>query len=197
MKKHYQDIISDNLLLKSDVICLQETWLEDDTILENLKISNYELHLNSNGKGKGIAIYYKKCTIKHEIDIKEDNMQLSKFTSSTIDILVLYRSQGGNHNDLMMKIADLTSRNKPQLVIGDFNFCYLENSSNSTKKYLKENDFKQIIKEPTHIEGNLLDQAHVRDVQRINNYSTEIHSKYYTDHKALAVMVKKSTNQSE
>ena len=178
--------------MKSGVICLQETWLEDDTILENLKISNYQLHLNSNGKGKGIAIYYKKYALKHEIDIKEENMQLSKFTSSNIDILVLYRSQGGNPNDLMMKIAELTSRKKPNLVIGDFNFCYLENSSNSTKKYLKENDFKQIIAEPTHIEGNLLDQAHVRDVQQINKYSTEIHSKYYTDHKGLAIMIQKN-----
>ena len=183
--------------MKSDVICLQETWLEDDTSIDDLKISNYELHLNSNGKGKGLAIYYKKSNLQHEIDIKEDNMQLSKFTSSTIDIVVLYRSQAGNHDDLKANLEAMINRSKPQLVIGDFNFCYLENSSNATKKYLEENDFTQLITEPTHIEGNLLDQAHVRDDQQINNYSTEIHSKYYTDHKALAVMVKKSTTQSE
>ena len=192
LKKHHQDIISDNIILKSDVIFLQETWLEDDTSLENLRISNYELHLNSNGKGKGIAIYYKKDTLQHAIDIKEENMQLSKFTSSTIDIVVLYRSQGGNLKDLTMNLEGLISRNKPQLIIGDFNFCYIENSSNSTKKYLKENHFKQLILEPTHIEGNLLDQAHVRDIQQVNKYSTEMHSKYFTDHKGLAIMIEKN-----
>ena len=191
LRKHHQDIITDALLSKSDIICLQETWLEDDMIFDDLIIPNYDLHLNSNGKGKGIAIYFKKDTLQHEIDIKKETMQLSKFSSSTIDIVVIYRSQGGNHNDLKENLATLMSKDKPQLVIGDFNYCYLENSSNSTKKYLQENAFNQLITEPTHIEGNLLDHAHVRDVQGMYNYSTEVHSKYYSDHKGLAIIVKK------
>ena len=44
----------------------------------------------------------------------------------------------------------------------DFNYCFLEESMNSTKKYLKENSFSQLVNKPTHIEGNLLDQAHVK-----------------------------------
>ena len=194
LRKHYEDIISDKLLLKSDVICLQETWLEEDTLSDNLSIQDYDLHLNSNGNGKGIAIYYKKNTIQHETDIKKENMQLSKFTSSSIDIVVLYRSQGGNHNDMKANLAALASKNKPQLVIGDFNYCFLKESMNPTKRYLQERSFTQIVHEPTHIEGNLLDQAHVRDVEKINKYSVEIHSKYYTDHKGIAIMIKKVCN---
>ena len=38
LRKHHQDMISDAVLLKSDVICLQETWLEDDLILDDLRI---------------------------------------------------------------------------------------------------------------------------------------------------------------
>ena len=50
-----------SLNLKSDdIICLQENWLEDDMSTEEFAIPNYELKLNSNGKGKGIAIYFKK-----------------------------------------------------------------------------------------------------------------------------------------
>ena len=60
-----------------------------------------------------------------------------------------------------------------------------------TKQYFHENLFSQIVEEPTHIEGNLIDQANVRDVKEINNYSTEIHSKYYTDHKGIAVLIKR------
>ena len=182
------------MLLKSDFICLQETWMEDDTTLDNLSIQDYDLHLNSNGKGKGIAIYCKKNTFHHEIDIREENMQLSKFSSSSIDIVVLYRSQTGNHNDMKANLVALASSNKPQLVIGDFNYCFLKESMNSTKKYLKENSFTQLVNEPTHIEGNLLDQAHVRDVKNINKYSVEIFSKYYTDHKCIAIMINKVCN---
>jgi exonuclease III len=157
LRKHYPDIISDILLLKRDIICLQETWLEDDVIVNDLEIEHYALHLNSNGRGKGLAIYYKKNIFKHETDVKEENMQISKFTSSDIDVLVLYRSQNGNLNLLRQHLEELMNSEKPTMVIGDFNFCFLEDSSQSLKNYLTEN-FSQLVKEPTHIEGNLLDQ---------------------------------------
>ena len=48
-----------------------------------------------------------------------------------------------------------------------------------------------MIQDPTHIEGNILDQAYKRDAGRIYEYSTELHSKYYTDHKGLAIIIKK------
>ena len=31
LMKHFLDICTDSNLLKSDILCLQETWLEDDT----------------------------------------------------------------------------------------------------------------------------------------------------------------------
>ena len=191
LKKHYDDISTDDLLLKSDVICLQETWLEDNQITEDLSIPYYNLHLNSHGKGKGIAIYFKKDTLKHEQDITEENMQISKFNSANIDIVVLYRSQKGNQQDLIKNLEAIKTRDKAQLIIGDFNFCYQEDSLNSILKYLKDNDFSQLIQEAPHIEGNLLDQAHVRDVRKTNMYKVEVQSKYYSDHKGLAIEVKK------
>ena len=126
-----------------------------------------------------------------EIDVKKENMQMSKFTSSTLDVVVLYRSQQANYLELNQNIEAMTNREKPQLLIGDFNFCYLDKSSNATKKYLKENNFSQLIKEPTHIEGHLLDQAYLRDNDGVLECTAEVHSKYYTDHKGLAIIVKK------
>ena len=87
----------------------------------------------------------------------------------------------------------LDTDDKPLLIIGDFNSCFLETSSNATKRYLKENQFSQLIKEPTHIEGNLIDQANIKDARRAYKYSAELHSKYYTDHKALSILVRKSS----
>ena len=119
-------------------------------------------------------------------------MQLSKFSSNLLQLVVLYRSQNGDHEVLAEILKTLVARDKPTLVIGDLNYCYLESSSNLTKQYFHENFFSQIVEEPTHIEGNLIDQANIRDVKKINNYSTEIHSKYYTDHKGIAVLIKRS-----
>ena len=40
-------------------------------------------------------------------------------------------------------------------------------------------------------EGHLLDQAYLRDGDDLLDISVEIHSKYYTDHKGLALIAKK------
>ena len=90
-----------------------------------------------------------------------------------------------------MDLEEMIERKKPQLVVGDFNFCCLDTPSNSTTKYLRRNKFEQLIKEPTHIAGNILDQAHLRNIRRDLRYTVKLHSKYYTDHKGLAIIVKK------
>jgi exonuclease III len=189
LNKHYKDILSDSLLLKSDIILLQETWLEDHTHTEDIEIPNFILQLNS--CGRGIATYYKENIFAHDRDIKEDHMRLSKFTSTNLDIISIYRSNPGNYEALNQNIEDLIDRKKPQLVVGDFNFCYLNSFSNSTKRYFSENDFEQLITEPTHIEGNLLDQVHLRDIKGNLQCTVKLNSKYFTDHKGLSIIVKK------
>ena len=188
LKKHFQDISSDDSLLKSDMICLSETWLDNDEISQDLHIPQYFLHLNSKGKGKGIAIYFKEDIFKHEFDIKEENMQISKFSSPDIDIITLYRSQRGNFTDLNENIELLKTERKPILITGDFNFCYIDSSNNPTRKYLLGKNFSQLINEPTHLEGHALDQAYIKgDIEA----RAETQSKYYTDHKGLNLLLQK------
>merc|ERR1711954_167816 len=163
LKKHYEDIRTDNLLLKSDLITLQETWLDNDEMREDLNIPGYELAINSKGKGRGIATYYNIDIFKHVADIKKDKMQLSKFCSENLDLVAIYRSKQGNQQDMNQLIKQLENRNVPQMVVGDLNFHYLEEGANSTKKFFKKENYSQLIMEPTHIEGNILDQAYVRD----------------------------------
>ena len=194
LRKHHDDIMSDINLLKSHIICLQETWLEDDTTTDDLQIPNYELHLNSRGRGKGIAIYFKNENFKHKCDIKEENMQLSKFTSYNLDVVALYKSQQESQANLNEAIKKMTTSEKPVLVIGDFNICYLDGTDNSTGKFMKENKFKQLINKPTHIEGNILDQAHFRDTRGRIECTAEVQSKYYTDHRSLNIIAKKKGN---
>ena len=191
LKKHYEDIEKDDIMLKSDIICLNETWADDDDIINELEIPHYELHLNSKGRGKGVATYYKKTLFKHASDIKRDNMQLSKFTSQMLDVILLYRSQGGDYDELIEHIDMMSSGEKPLLIVGDFNFCYLKRKHNRAKLHLEAKKFAQLINEPTHIEGHLLDQAYLQDKQVKLDVTTEIHSKYYTDHKGLAIILKK------
>ena len=85
----------------------------------------------------------------------------------------------------------MDSGERSLLVIGDLNFCYLTSGTNPTKQSLGRKQFTQIIQEPTHIEGHLLDQAYLRDCTHTLSWTVEIQSKYYTDHKGLAIIIKK------
>ena len=42
-----------------------------------------------------------------------------------------------------------------------------------------------------HIEGHLLDHAYIRDKKKMLNWTVYVQSKHFSDHKALAIMVKK------
>ena len=147
--------------------------------------------MNSRGKGKGIAIYYKPEYFKHELDINEDHMQLSKFSSRTIDIIILYKSQQESQRNLIQAIETMTQSSDAALVLGDFNYCYNKDSANAVNKYMKERKFKQLIAKPTHIEGNLLDQAYLLDTKKELSVTAEVHGKYYTDHRSLNIIVNK------
>ena len=180
--------------MKSDIICLNETWEESDHIRDDLQIPNYELHLNSKGNGKGVATYYRKDKFKHDADVKEDYMQLTKFTSQMLDIITLYRSQSGDCNKLNEHIDLMTTDGKPLLVLGDFNFCFLSNKNSRIKQHLEAKNFSQLITEPTHVQGHLLDQAYLQDKEGQLKWTTEIQSKYFTDHKGIAIIIKQLLN---
>ena len=190
LKKHHDDISSDDILLFSDLIALQETWLEDGENLEYLDIPNYNLHPVSWGRGKGLAIYYKNDLFTHIEDFKSENLQISKFQSTYCDIIALYRSQTGDNIQLRDKLKNMIDLERQTLIIGDFNFCYLSSMAKSLRDFLNFNKFIQLIREPTHIEGNTIDQAYFREG---NNRSWElknfIHSKYYSDHRGIAVII--------
>ena len=115
-------------------------------------------------------------------------MQLSQFSSPNLNIIVLYRSQHGRQRELNEYLKQMRSSETPQLVIGDFNFCYLTKTSSPTKSYLEKESYGQLVKEPTHIEGHLLDQAYMQDIEGKLEISLETQSKYFSDHKGIAMI---------
>ena len=123
-------------------------------------------------------------------------MQLSKFSSSTMDIITLYRSSNGNLQKLNQILNTLICSDKPILLLGDFNFCHLEFPLNNTRRFLQEKNFKELLNKPTHIAGNLLDQAHLRDPGGELICTATLQSKYYTDHKGLAIVIKRNSGNT-
>ena len=78
-------------------------------------------------------------------------MEKERGLQHNVDIIFLFRSQPANYKQLNQNIKLMTNNDKPLLVIGDFNFCFLDKSSNATKSYLSREHFTQLIRQPTHI----------------------------------------------
>ena len=116
-------------------------------------------------------------------------MQLSKFSSANLDLISIYRSSQGNLQEMNNFIKQLRNRNVPQVVVGDLNFHYLEETNNSTKEFFKQEKYSQLIMEPTHTEGNILDHAYVRDERNLLIFTAEVQTKYYTDHRGISLIV--------
>ena len=44
--------------------------------------------------------------------------------------------------------------------------------------------------EPTHTEGNIIDQVYVRDERKLLTFTAEVQTKYFTDHRGISLIVK-------
>ena len=66
----------------------------------------------------------------------------------------------------------------------------MEEGANSTKQLFTANKYSQLIREPTHIEGNIIDQAYFRDETGLMEITTETQTKYYSDHRGIAVVAR-------
>ena len=125
-------------------------------------------------RSNGIAAYYKKEEFTPSTTINKDNIQISKFCSFVLDVIVLYRSQSASYLKCKSYIDTTLDPRKNQFIIGDFNFCFINDSSNATAEYLRRQNFRQLVQEPTHIGGHLLDQAYFRQIGGAVEYEVKI-----------------------
>ena len=58
LRRHIEDVKSDPVLLQSDILCLQEIWLDPGEEEENrYQIEGFQGHFTCVGSGKGVAVY--------------------------------------------------------------------------------------------------------------------------------------------
>ena len=154
LRKHMEDVRRDPVLLKSHILCLQETWLEVGEEQDGrFQLEGYRAHFTSQGHGKGLAVYIKEgLTILGVTHISEPNIQLCKIVMGQIDIVTLYRSQDTPFSTAAHLLQSLIDREKDTLVLGDVNYCD-KKEENHFSNYLAGAGFRQLVTLPTHIRG--------------------------------------------
>ena len=188
---HFIDIECDENLMKADVIHLIETSIEKEDE-QNFSLEGYSSHYISIGNVKGLVIYFKSGVVEYEQEVTETNMQIVKLSSSELDTINVYRSRNGHSVELLNHIRKMLNVDKPTLITGDFNICYLTNKNNRMSQGLENHSFSQLVKEATHIRGGLIDHAYWRDTNRVwNDPEIQRYSPYYSDHDAICATIMK------
>ena len=89
------------------------------------------------------------------------------------------------------ELVSVIEADRPTLVTGHFNLCFVKNSTNSISKELLKLGFEQMVTTATHIRGGHIDHAYWRDQSSSwCRPELEIYSPYYSDHDALLITLK-------
>jgi hypothetical protein len=187
----FDNITSDISLQQSDVLILAETWIQEKTDMSNkFKLKNYESHLNSSGRGKGLAIFHKQ-EYKHINDHNVENINITKIESKDLDVITIYRSNDGSLGRLISKLEEIIKMSKSTIILGDMNICNKKTATNELRKFLEDKKFKKVINKATHIEGGHLNHVYIRNIGNFQETpNIEIIPKYYSDHDSICIVWK-------
>ena len=195
LRRHIDDVKSDPVLLQSDVICLQEIWLDPGEEEESrYQLEDFKGHFTCVGSGKGVAVYVKlKLWEKADYtfhSFSEPFLQFGKVSLKNLDIITIYRSQDEPFFRAAHFLKEFIDLEKTTLIVGDFNYCAAKDT-NELSTFLTRQKFNQLVTLPTHIKGGLLDHAHLRQ-SKGHKKNTEVttFTHYFSDHDSVAVILR-------
>ena len=140
------------------------------------------------GKGKGVAAFLDAQYIESDA-IKTQDFQMASYKSKSRYLINIYASQKASSSILLSNLGDVLDSidyMSETFIFGDFNICYKTESNHAVVKHLLDIGFQQLVEEPTHSEGRLLDHVYVRNPS--STYTIFQHSLPYLDHDMIHVI---------
>ena len=99
------------------------------------------------------------------------------------------RSKNASSIAFLMDFDDIFDETRETLVVGDFNLCSKSEKDHSILRHMKSLGFKQLVNEPTHVEGRSIDLVFMyRPLESfVYDVGVRLQSPYFTDHDILYV----------
>ena len=189
LNRNYDLLQKQQKNLSEEVIFLQETWISnEDSNINDFRLPGMKFCHNSIGNGKGVAAFLKEEYIISK-NINDHLYQISVYKSSKATIINVYKSNGCDETKFMTELSNIIECeeiNAEVFICGDFNFCFLNESTNKIKLCLEKYNFEQIVKKSTHKAGHLLDQVYVKNAK--NSYIVIHQSLFLLDHDIIHVV---------
>ena len=192
LRNSHRYLVQDPTLKFADIVCLSETWLNEGE--EDFAMEGYDVAYNSVGAGKGVAAFYKAEVFKVKNDCRLERAQMSMFESPAVDVIVVYRSQGQNLEEIADKVDVWRNPVKFTVVCGDMNVCLKKEERNKLTVELESMGFAQLNEEATHIGGGHIDHMYVSR-EAIGRATLERYTPFYSDHDALCLTIAKAVEE--
>ena len=192
LRNNHGYLVQDPTLQFADIVCLSETWLNQGE--EDFGMEGYAAAYNSVGGGKGVAAFYKAEVFNFKNDCRLERAQMSMFESPAVDVIVVYRSQGQNLEEIADKVDVWRNPAKLTVVCGDMNVCLKKEARNKLTVELESMGFAQLNKEATHIGGGHIDHMYMTR-EAADSATLERYTPFYSDHDALCLTVAESVGQ--
>ena len=150
---------------------------------------------------------YSDGSFRYEESVIQETHQIIKYSTSFLDkssqelrvlIISLYRSSRNPNDELLISnIKRMIDPTRICIISGDFNLNYLTESNNIIIKELHRLGFKQMMDEPTHMQGGIIDHLYIycppfyKDVV----IKSTLISAFYTDHFGIHIKLFKKENE--
>ncbi|XP_046643358.1 uncharacterized protein LOC124328560 [Daphnia pulicaria] len=151
---------------KLDIVAVTETWFVDDSDMKEACPEGFKgVHEpRSDGHG-GVAIYYRDY-IKRSVKPLKDydsfeyiDVTLTISPRDKMTLIVIYRPAGSkaDFREEFEEFLDSVKRRENLMIVGDFNLPYEDNVDREFMKIIQSHGLKQHVKDPTHVNGGILD----------------------------------------
>ena len=196
LRKHYKDIMKDTHLLSNDVLCLTETQLqidEDTSYIESSLQENFKIHFNSNeNRYRSIAFCYSDfvslLTYEDDNGICTLTVTKPKFYEYPITAALVLSIPNTLVAGFLDQLIYFTNARKIDILLGDFNIDAFDSDA-SAKLHDIVSYYRLVVKEPTHLDGALLDHVYLYKLFPSKNVNAVVKNVYFSDHDAVKLQV--------
>ena len=171
--------------MKSDIICINETWMEWDPVEE---IDGYEsFYLNKGSKGTAVLTRLKPENVSMKYTERSSHIMISY---PLFDLISVYRfADNKNINKFTEDMEKVISKDRPTVLLGDINCNILKQPDNAFTMRMMHLGFKQLQSQISHIAGGILDHIYVNMPASVTYTNMKLHPLYYSDHCAASLIL--------
>ena len=202
IKSHMKDLQMENVVLKSDILCFCETFLQGTDKFNDYSLGRSDMdifrierevacNIGSGGILMAVNRVLKPTLVTGTISDDMEQVTVKVETGSTVFcITCVYRPPSGSVKHFIKQTAQLVDElqqvylGSSFIIVGDFNEDILQ-GSNNISSFFSSIGFEQYTKSATRDSGTLLDHTYVK----ATGYSITavVHDTYYSDHDVVSV----------